>query len=424
MFCGEAERLMSCAVRFILLMVMLASATLGQDVAPPPDLLVDGVPPIPKSIGAGAYPYRAYTSSSLIGWDPTKPRPIVTWIHGGSLQAGVVQSPGEPPDSFTPLPDGYSEIYCEPGGKYFLYLKATGEGSQTQLYRYDPGTKVSTLLTDGKSRSRYPIWSNSGKRIAYSSAHRNGIDLDIYIMDPLDPGSGRMVAEVKGGDWAPFAWSPDDRQLILSNALSSEETYLWLLDLESGSMTLLTPKDGGQKAFNGNYAYFSKDGKGIYISTDQGNEFRRLTYQDLATGKRRFLTEGIPWNVDEFALSPDGKTLAFISNEDGIGRLHVMDTATYRELPVPSLLGTGSILAGQGVVSGLQWHRSLPYVGFVFSSTKNPPEVLSLNIANGELQRWTRATKPIQTAELREPELIKWKSFDGRTISGYLYRPS
>ena len=409
-------------LRPLLLIFVLASAIQAQDVIPPPaDMVHDGVPPVPASVPASTFRYMLYYSSSFIGWDPIKPEPLVTGYFGGSFHAGRVPNPGEPPEFFTPLPDGYAEIHYAPSGKYFLYVK--GEGTQPQMYRYDIDSKTSTMLTDGKSRNLYPIWSSSAKWIAYSSSQRDGIDVDVYVMDPLDPKTSRMVAELKGGAWAPFAWSPDDRRLVLSEARSWGETYLWLLDIENGKMTPLTPPEGGQVAFNGSYVFFSKDGKGIYMSTDRGSEFERLAYLDLATGKLRFLTEGIPWDVDEFALSPDGNFLAFVANEDGIGRLHVMDTRSFKELPVPDLPGSGVVQAGVGVVPGLQWHRSLPYVAFMFNSTKSPPELFSLNIASGKIERWTRAGKAVQTADLREPELIKWKSFDGRTIPGYLYLP-
>jgi dipeptidyl aminopeptidase/acylaminoacyl peptidase len=415
-----------CLPRLLVLISILATRAWAQDVTPaPPDIVHDGVPPIPTSIRASAYRYRTYSGSSFIGWDPTRPQPIVPGYFAGSYQAGVIRNPGERPELFAPLPDGYDEIYMEPGGKYFLYVKERGENSQPQIYRYDIDTKTSALLTDGTSRNRYPIWSTSSKWIAYSSSRRDGVDLDVYVMDPLDPKTNHMVAEVSGGDWAPFAWSPDDRELILSDSHGFNETYLWLLDLHSGKRTLLTPAQRGQKAFNGSYAFFSRDGKGIYVSTDRDSEFRRLSYLELATGKLRCLAPNIPWDVDEFALSPDRKTLAFVSNEDGIGRLHIMETAAYREVPVPALPGAGIILSGpsSGVVPGLQWHQSLPYVGFVFDSVKNPAELFSLNIATGKLERWTTAAKAVETAELRDPEFIKWKSFDGTTIPGYLYRP-
>ena len=62
----------------------------------------------------------------------------------------------------------------------------------------------------------------------------------------------------------------------------------------------------------------------------------RLAYMDLATKQQAFLTNQIKWDVDSFALSPDGKTIAFVTNEDGVGRLHLLDTESRKEKPRPS----------------------------------------------------------------------------------------
>ncbi|MGH9831167.1 MAG: alpha/beta hydrolase family protein, partial [Blastocatellia bacterium] len=93
-----------------------------------------------------------------------------------------------------------------------------------------------------------------------------------------------------------------------------------------------------------------------------------------------------------------------------------MKTDTGEELPVPELAA--------GVITDLHWHSSQPYLGFVFSSTKHPADVFSVNIATGKLDRWTTAFTSIKTDSFREPDLIRWKSFDERTVSGFLYRPS
>src|SRR5262249_25560351 len=40
-----------------------------------------------------------------------------------------------------------------------------------------------------------------------------------------------------------------------------------------------------------------------------------------------------------------------------------------------------------------------------------------------KLDEWTSSRMQVKTDEFREPELVKWESFDGRMISGFLYRP-
>src|SRR2546425_10329588 len=67
------------------------------------------------------------------------------------------------------------------------------------------------------------------------------------------------------------------------------------------------------------------------------------------------LTGHITWGVEDFDLSRDGKWLAFVTNEDGVSVLHVLETATGQERPVPKL--------PVGVIGGLQWRSEERRVG-------------------------------------------------------------
>ena len=98
----------------------------------------------------------------------------------------------------------------------------------------------------------------------------------------------------------------------------------------------LTPRNGDEKIAFFNLR-FSKDGKGIYYTADTGSEFRRLMYMDLASRQSEALTGALPWNVDEFALSWDGRSIAFLTNEAGLSVLHLMSTETREEMPIPKL---------------------------------------------------------------------------------------
>ena len=193
------------------------------------------------------------------------------------------------------------------------------------------------------------------------------------------------------------------------------ESYVWLIHVSSGEKTLLTPKGGNVKiAYSG--GRFSKDGKGIYVATDKDSEFQRLAYIDLATKQHTYLTSNIPWDVDEFDLSYDGRTIAFVTNEDGFGVLHLFDTRTRKEKPVPNV--------PKGVISGVSWHKNNRDLGFNISSARSSSDAYSLDVQSGKVERSTFSeTGGLNTASFPEPELIHWKSWDGRAISGFLYRP-
>ncbi|HEX9274189.1 MAG TPA: prolyl oligopeptidase family serine peptidase, partial [Candidatus Binatia bacterium] len=400
-----------------LILAVLAPAGLPQsaEITPPASVVHEGVPPVPASLGRETSLYRSSPGSSLVGWDPEKPQVVISSYCMNAKCASRVDSPGRSARFLLQLPAWYRDISYEPGGNFLVYTKPVDENFKDQIYRYDLKTKETTLLTDGRSRNRYPLFSSSGKLLAYSSNRRNGRDLDVYVMDPLNPASNRMLAELEGEDWAVFDWSPDDRKVILSDYKSVNETYLWMLDLGTGRKDLLTPSKGSEKAYNGSFAFFGKDGKGVYFITDRQSEFRRLAYLDFPSKRLDFLTDHIRWDIDELALSPDGKTIAFVSNQNGIGRLHLMDVATRKEMPIPEM--------PVGVVSGLIWHRRLPYVGFVLSTTKFASDVLSINVETLKLERWTTAYSPIKADSFKEPEIVKWRSFDGKMISGFFYRP-
>jgi dipeptidyl aminopeptidase/acylaminoacyl peptidase len=385
------------------------------EMVPPASVIHEGIPPVPASLGAETAPYRRSPGSSLIGWDPEKPEVIISGYCLGVRCASRVVNPGQSPQFLLKLPSWYRDISLEPGGTFLIYNKPIDENFLDQIYRYDLKTKETTLLTDGKSRNRYPLFSSSAKLLSYSSNRRNGRDLDVYEVDPLNPASTHMLAKFEGEDWAVFDWSPDDRKVILSDYKSTTETYLWILDIESGQKTFLTPARGSEKAFNGSLAFFRKNGEGVYFITDQQSEFRRLAYLEFASKRLDFLTDHIKGDIDEFALSPDGKTIAFVANQDGLGQLHLIDVATGKEMQIPDMPA--------GVVSGLKWHRRLPYIGFELSTARFASDVFSLNINTLKFERWTTASSTIKTDSFKDPELIKWKSFDGRMISGFLYRP-
>src|SRR5207249_1592744 len=86
-------------------------------------------------------------------------------------------------------------------------------------------------------------------------------------------------------------------------------SYLWLVDVATGVKTLLTTQQGTDTVAYGS-AQFSRDGKGIYLTTDLGSEVRRLAYLSLLGQRYRFLSDRLPWDVDEFALSPDGRSVS------------------------------------------------------------------------------------------------------------------
>jgi dipeptidyl aminopeptidase/acylaminoacyl peptidase len=405
------------AILFLLMCAAFPLAGQQDNFAPGDNLVVNGIPPIPAALAADVDRYGNFRAAGISSWHPTKHEMLIGTRFADTQQVHLVKFPGGARTQLTFFPDAARGASFQPAnGESFVYSKDRGGDEFYQLYRYDIATGAITLLTDGKSRNTGHVWSNAGDRLAYTSTRRDGENVDLYIVKPDDAKSDHMLAQMHGGGWGAADWSPDDQSILLSEGISANESYLWLCDASSGKMTAVTPRSekGEQVAYNG--GQFSKDGKGIYAVTDKDSEFSRLAYIDLATKQHTYLTEDIRWDVEEFRLSKDGKKLAFVTNEDGIGVLHVMDTATRKELSLPPL--------PIGVISGLNWHSNSRDLAFDLNTARTPTDIYSIDVSTMKMDRWTYSeTGGINTDGFSEPQLIRWKSFDGKEISGFLYSP-
>ena len=404
----------------LLVVVVLLPATpaRSQTAAIPPgeSLVTDGIPPIPASIAEAARRYSEFRTAAFWDWHPTRREMLIGTRFGDAQQLHLVKIPGGARTQLTFFPDPVSGASYQPtDGRYVVFSKDVGGGEFFQKYRYDVATGDITLLTDGKSRNVGGVWSHRGDRYAYMSTRRNGRDLDLWVMDPADPRTDRMVLELEGGGYAPLDWSSDDRTMLLHQGISVNESYLWLVDVATGVKTLLTTQQGTDTVAYGS-AQFGRDGKGIYLTTDLGSEVRRLAYLSLLGQRYRFLSDRLPWDVDEFALSPDGRWIAFVANEDGIGALHVINAATGAERRIPKLPA--------GLIGNVTWRRAGAELAFSFTSARSGEDAYSLDLVTGRLVRWIESeTGGLNTADFAEPELIHWSSFDGRSVSGFLYKP-
>jgi dipeptidyl aminopeptidase/acylaminoacyl peptidase len=403
----------------IFVVAIFVAALPAQDafMAPGDNLVTEGIPKIPASLAAEVARYTEFRSAGFSDWHPTRREMLIGTRFADTAQVHQVTMPGGARRQLTFFADsaGGATYHPQHSGDFFVFAKGTGGNERYQNYRYEFATGNVTLLTDGKARNSRGIWSNAGDKMAYTSTRRNGADADIYVIDPAEPKSDRLAFEVKGGGWFPLDWGPpDDSKLLVGEYVSINESYLWEFDLKSKQRRRLTPKSADKVAYSA--AKYDPDGKGLYVVTDKDSEFKRLAYLDPDAMKLRVLTEQIPWDVEEFELAHDGQSIAIVTNEDGIGVLRVIDVDSGKFRMLPKL--------PPGSVGGIKWHRNSKDLAFHLTSSTSPPDVYSLDLKSGKVERWTHSeTGGINPESFPQPELVKWKSFDGRMISGFLYNP-
>jgi dipeptidyl aminopeptidase/acylaminoacyl peptidase len=393
----------------------------GQEsVAPNENLVLEGIRPISRAVAERVAPYTEFREAMLCDWHPTRREILISTRFADVPQLHRVAFPGGARTQLTFYPERVLQGWYRPRtADGFVFSKDVGGNEAFQFFWRDAATGRTALFTDGRSRNTGGRFSHSGHWFAYQSTRRNGRDTDLYLVDPADPAGERRLLEVEGGGWGACDWAHDDRTLLVAEYVSVNESRLYLVDVATGKTTLLTPP-GGEKAWYGSHwggdAAFSKDGRGVYLTTDVGSEFKRLAYLDLGTRAIEVLTPAIPWDVVELSLSADGARVAFVVNEGGSETLHLLDLTSRAERTLPTLpLGT---------IAGVRFHANCRDLGFVLSSAHASADVYTIDVATGELERWTESEiGGLDAATFSDPEPIRWSSFDGRTITGFLYRP-
>src|ERR1700730_18588210 len=357
--------------------VVRPSIALAQEavIAPAENLVVEGVPGIPASSVETAGRYGSYRSATLADWSPTGREMLIATRFADTAQLHLVKMPGGERQQLTFFADAVGNGRFHPnGGDYIVFAKDIGGGEWYQLYRYDLGTGHVTLLTDGESRNLMGPWSSGGDQIAYMSTRRTGKDTDLWVMNPAEPKSDRLLTKLEGGGWGPEDWSPDDLKILLKEEISLNEAYLWLVDTKTGEKTALMPggtKRGDKVAYGD--ARFGKDGKGIYLTTDAGSEYMNLAHLEIDRPEAKYVVTGpdAKWDVERLDVSMDGKMIAYVKDEDGVSVIHVRKTAGDKEIALRDLPA--------GVVTSLRWHRNGHDLGFSVTNARGAGDCFSLD---------------------------------------------
>ncbi len=376
----------------------------------PAALIADGMPEVPAELAAETRPYMEFRTAGFVGWHPTERRMMIATRFANTAQLHLVAQPMgmRKQVSFEAEPVGNGS-WAPKTGDVFVTQKDIGGNEFFQIHTLKDGKL--TMLTDGQSRNSLSAWSDDGELIAYSSTKRNGTDTDLYVMNPRDPSTARMVAEVKGGGWSLAAFAPDKKSAVVGSYVSVTNTDLYMLDLASGVMTPIgDPKK--DIAYGG--AQFAPDGN-LWVTSDEGADFQRLGTLDRKTGK--FTPRGPKenWDVDTFDIAPDGSFIAYVTNEAGMAKLKLLDPKTDQVRTVDSLPA--------GIIGGLEiseWGE----IGITFTSARSAADAYSVDPKTMAVTRWTESeTGGLDVTKNSEPELVKIKSFDGLEVSGFLYRP-
>jgi dipeptidyl aminopeptidase/acylaminoacyl peptidase len=345
----------------------------------------------------------------------------VAYTTNASGQFNVWKQPVAPgpdgpqmPVQLTALTDDATrQVYWSPDGSRLLTMADHHGTENFQLYSIPAEDGWLYPLTDAPS-VRHELegspFSPDGSQIAYASNERNPADFDVFVRG-VDQGEGRALV-TDGAYYSAINWSPDGRSLLVLKLNSNTDQDLYVVDVASGEKRHLTPHEGEVKFFPGPWR---PDGSGIYLLTDRDREYLGLALLDLASGELSWV-ETPDWDVQDVDLSQDGRSLAWIVNEDGWSRLHLRDLTTGEARTFPHL--------PPGVHSALQFSPDGSRIGLMINRPVRPSNIYVVEVATGEVSCLTQSfLGGVPESAMVEPELIRYRSADGREIPAFLYRP-
>ncbi len=396
---------------------------------------VEGVPALDGATLPALRRYGDVAGHQFVDWHPQRREMLVAHRAPGqsTTQLYRLRTPLGALEPLTEGADPVSNARWEPkGGRYILFERGSRGDEAYQVYRLDPETRAATQITPTGERHAIAGFVESRALVIVASVpldrtaeggRRAEVTTKLTLVDPLAPdapGGRRLITELPGGGWFGAEVSPDERQIALTRYFSATHSEVWVIELASGERRRVLPAAGEILRAAHFVGAWATDGKGLYVVSDRASEFRELMQLDLASGQLTGLTSHIPWDVTEGDVHPGKFPLALLVNSDGRDELRLLERSRGSEVAL-----TASPPLPGGSVGHVRFHPATGELAMVVHSAQGPGHILSLDLQSGRHQPWTRVLAPagLDLTQMPDQQIVRWKSFDGRTVSGVLSLP-
>jgi dipeptidyl aminopeptidase/acylaminoacyl peptidase len=313
----------------------------------------------------------------------------------------------------------YSPIASD---KRLVYGHDLGGSENLQLTVLDTVSGEERALTTGyESAMHIPgQWSAELDALLVAANRRDPAIFDLY-RQPLNGEPAEIIFEHdQVGYLRNVIWSPDHRRVAFTRQAKSAEHDLLELDLADGSLRQLNPPE--RPAEYGDIAY-SKDSRFLYVLTDLDSDFLHIAKLELASGDWETLIAPNA-DIEQFALSPNGRYLAFCTNRDGDSQLELVDLAAGVSRPAPEPATRPGVIGFYG--DHITFSAGSSRLAFSYASPTRTYDVYiwNLDINDDALLRKTASSHGgIPVSTFVTPSLVHYPTFDGREIPAYFYQP-
>ena len=190
--------------------------------------------------------------------------------------------------------------FFAPDGKHIGFTRQVGDS--LTVWAMQPGEAPRQLTFEG--HESIAAISPDGSLIAYLST-RTGRP-DIWVV-PTSGGAPRQLTDDIRSDFAP-AFSPDGRWIAYISERGGQ-TDVWIVSVDGGESVRVTNDRGKETEVT-----WTRDGSAVTFSYNEN--VSRLWSVPVAGGAPKALQDGTSNDTDP-RVSPDGKTVAFVSDRSG-----------------------------------------------------------------------------------------------------------
>jgi dipeptidyl aminopeptidase/acylaminoacyl peptidase len=285
-----------------------------------------------------------------------------------------------------------------PTEEVWAVARDSGGNERHALFALDPEGGPEQALTHDPEAIHVPgAFSPDGTLVAFTHTARNGVDFDVAVVAPS--GEGRRELAQPGGWSHVVDWS--EHGILVQRANTPFDHDLFLVEPQTGTLTLLTPHDG-EIAYDS--ARLLADGA-VLCACDAGSEFARLAL--LRHGLEPDFLTADDADVESVALDATRTRRAWVVNRGGESEVW-LDGMPVEGLP-------------RGVVSALAFAAD----GSLTITAGPPDDSTDVWTAAPAIVRRTRsAVGGLDRSGFVRPELDDVESFDGRRIPYLRFGPA
>jgi dipeptidyl aminopeptidase/acylaminoacyl peptidase len=346
----------------------------------------------------------------------------------GTSQIWMIDLPAGAPKQITNYEDNVSFVRFSPRGDGLVFGKARGGDENTQFFWMKPdGSGIRELTNLPKIRHNFGDWSADGTRIFYSSNKRSPQFFDVYSME-VASGKEELLYRQDGSN--SFADASDNGEKIIISRSGTElslDNNLYLIDVKTKKETLLTPHTDASQFGD---VEFLPDGDSVIFTSNHNREFSAMMQIDnLRDGvePKPFTIKPEPnWDVEAIAFPDEGSHFAYTLNREGFSELHLRKFEVGGKPLITDISTSDQTvkLPASGIVGGLNFSKDGKKLAFTFNSSKNNSDIWLYDLEKKSLAQITKSERSnIAQETFVEPQLIKYKTFDGREIPAWYYKP-